>query len=454
MEKLFLYILSAFFLTLNFNSCRAENDFEKGKLIERVQCIEDTSQSYALYLPKTYSKDKKYPVIFFFDPSAIGKKPLKLYKDYADKFDFILAGSNNSRNGVPLDIVESGIKIMIADVKERFSIDTNRVYAAGFSGGARVALAFVMEHGGVQGVIALGAGMPASGTINHKFSLLMMVGNEDFNYMELNSLNRQLKDMPIEHHLIVFNGKHKWAPPDVFENAFYWLLFKDMKDGKIAKDTNLAKEFIGKNRKEINLEKDKKVNFGDYLRYYLKNIEFLKGVIDISQDYDFYLELCRTKDFSQINDELIQSESLETEIKERMIRYLDKRDMRFWGMTIDTLYKKFETGQKPDPRLFKRVISFLSLASYLSCERAFANRDDSLINKFIDIYRLVDPDNPDYDFLLAKRYAYKNDKEHALLSLENAVKKGLDDPAKITNDAILSVLKDESKYKKILSQIK
>jgi hypothetical protein len=66
--------------------------------IADVTCEGDPAQSYALYLPSTYSAANPWPIIYFFDPGGQGRRPLELYKALAEKYGFVMAGSNNSRN--------------------------------------------------------------------------------------------------------------------------------------------------------------------------------------------------------------------------------------------------------------------------------------------------------------------------------------------------------------------
>ena len=90
---------------------------------------------------------------------ARGAVPVARFKDAAEKYGYIVVGSNNSRNGPqPLSEIVSDLW---ADTHARFSIDDQRVYLAGFSGGARVAIsvAFWLKDR-VAGVIACGGGFP------------------------------------------------------------------------------------------------------------------------------------------------------------------------------------------------------------------------------------------------------------------------------------------------------
>ena len=79
----------------------SDGPLAKGVVIPRVACIDHPEQSYALYLPSNYSPESKWPIVYIFDPGARGNMPVMLAKEAAEKFGYILMGSNNSRNGEP-----------------------------------------------------------------------------------------------------------------------------------------------------------------------------------------------------------------------------------------------------------------------------------------------------------------------------------------------------------------
>ena len=79
-----------------------------------------------------------------------------------------------------------------ADTHARLPIDPQRSYAAGFSGGARLActLGHILE-GGLAGVIAVGGGFPLDRPPSKamKFAVFGTVGTRDFNYYEMRQLD-------------------------------------------------------------------------------------------------------------------------------------------------------------------------------------------------------------------------------------------------------------------------
>ena len=142
-----------------------------GVIHEKIACAGDQEKSYALYLPGKTSPPALpqtgggvegktlYPVLIAFDPHGDGKLPLTIYKDLAEKYGFILIGSNDSKNGLSAGAVKEIVAVLMQEIRTVYPVDTNRIWLLGFSGGARVATAAAMSQVKVKGVIACGAGL-------------------------------------------------------------------------------------------------------------------------------------------------------------------------------------------------------------------------------------------------------------------------------------------------------
>jgi len=130
-----------------------------GQIIDDVQCAADASQHYSLYLPSNFTPTRRWPVILAYDAGGRGRRAVERYKDGAEKYGYIVAGSNNSRNG-PWEISLNAAKAMTGDVDKRFPVDPKRIYTAGMSGGARVAMKLAMDSNIIAGVFASSAGFP------------------------------------------------------------------------------------------------------------------------------------------------------------------------------------------------------------------------------------------------------------------------------------------------------
>jgi poly(3-hydroxybutyrate) depolymerase len=162
-----------------------------GQIVDSVECALDAAQHYALYLPSNYTPSRQWSVILAFDGGAHGRVPVERYQQAAEKYGYIVAGSLNSRNG-PWEVSMNAAKAMTADVKARFSIDPKRVYTAGLSGGARVAMKIALESRQIAGVFASSAGFPDEFIARVPFPVFGSAGTDDFNHLEMYQLDRRL----------------------------------------------------------------------------------------------------------------------------------------------------------------------------------------------------------------------------------------------------------------------
>ena len=214
------------------------NSIAKGEVIPRVPCASDPSQTYALYLPTSYSPERKWPILYAFDPEARGKVPVELFREAAEKYGYIVAGSNNSQNG-PVQPEIDAADAMWRDTHERLSIDSRRVYMTGFSGGARMAITVALLcKDCAAGVIAQGAGFPGRNVRAQDVHLdfFASVGDLDFNYPELVETEKKLDAQGIPNRLRRFSGSHQWAPPEVANEAIEWMELRAMAEGRCPRD--------------------------------------------------------------------------------------------------------------------------------------------------------------------------------------------------------------------------
>jgi dienelactone hydrolase len=199
----------------------AAQELPRGQLLERVVARGNDRQSYALYLPSNYTPDRTWPILYCLDPGARGRVPVERFSVAAEKAGFIVAGSNNSRNG-PFAPVEEAIRVLVTDTHARLAIDDSRVFAAGMSGGARVALQWA-QNGGIAGVVASSAGfseMPKQ----IPFKIFATAGFDDFNHDELYRLSRELAKRGVPHRFTEFEGGHEWLPAPLAAQALDYFM--------------------------------------------------------------------------------------------------------------------------------------------------------------------------------------------------------------------------------------
>lgn len=210
---------------------------QPGVIVPKVVAPANPGQSYALYLPSAYSSDKRWPIVYAFDPGARGSIPVELMKDAAERYGYIVVGSNNSRNG-SWKIEAEAAEALVQDTHARLSVDDRRVYLAGFSGGARVAARIAQLCKCAAGVLLNGAGFQPESSTSHDgpFVVFAAVGNYDFNYGELVRVDEDLEKLGYAHFLRRFAGPHQWAPSSAMDEALAWFRLQAMKSGREVRD--------------------------------------------------------------------------------------------------------------------------------------------------------------------------------------------------------------------------
>jgi predicted esterase len=367
---------------------------EKGKIIPKVTCQKDYTVSYALYLPKSYTAVRKYPVIITFDPHGTGILPLERYKDLADKYGYILMGSNDSKNGQDMNTSGVIIDALVSETSGRYSIDSTRVYVMGFSGGARIACIIGLYQGGVAGIIGCGAGFPSTNQpVRFKPDYISIAGNADFNMNELINLDKQLDEAKFTHASILFNGRHAWPPVEVMENAFVWTEFCSMRKGIIPKNDSMILDFIRLQEKII--AKDKET--GDAVAEHNHLINLIRFVDGLTSTEDFKKTLADLENSTFYKIQEKQHEQLigkEMKEQQSLNEYFFPNDIDWWKRKIANYELRITKGKdSSDVRMCKRLKSYLSLLSYMSYTRSLSSNDTVAAKHAMNIYEIVDPEN-------------------------------------------------------------
>jgi hypothetical protein len=451
----FSFILLQLFSSCNGKHKKDDNDvFEKGKVIASVQCKKDVTQSYALYLPSNYSEDKKWPVVYVFDSHAKGSLPVELFKDEAEKYGYIIIGSNNSKNGTPWDVTEAIYDTLYNDTHLRFSIDDRRIYTAGFSGGSRVASTLAITKKGIIAVIGCGAGFGLQKRRKQKFSYFGIAGNADMNLTEMIFLDSSLERSKFRHYLQTFDGKHEWPPKSVVADAFLWLEMNAMKDKlKTINDT-----LVSNRLKKWKSKYDSLYGKNNYYEAYLlckKIINFFDGLTDVS-------DLKKGKSILEKNSAVLSTLKHLNEIAEKesgMQTYysnaIPSQSADWWKIKVAMMNEKTKTVQDNEEKfMYKRLLNYLSLAAYMYVNNSMKKGDMEKAEKFNIIYSLVDPENPEHAYISATLSMKKGNKEEALLFLEKAAELGFTEASRLENDTVMLTLKQNEKYSKILDSIK
>ena len=408
----------------------SSDSFAIGKLIKNIYCKSDASQSYALYLPAT-KINQALPVIYFFDPHADGSLPLSKYKSLADKLGFILIGSNNSKNGNDYPVAENIWQHLFNDTKTRINLDTSRIYVCGFSGGAKVAGYLALNHPEIKSVIANSAALP-DGTPagNFNFSFTGLAGDGDMNMTNVVSFCNDLDKTNTRHRMVLFNGKHEWAPETAMNIAFEGLILDAMRSRQIPADNQFIKNYIAESKKRMEgfVAENNLIKADDECRL---SINMLDG---LTAEINFFKQKCAPLASNPVyQKQLKHAQDLFAEEEKTKAIYqqqFQSGDINYWKNTIADLNEraKYKTDEGA---MYSRLLAYLSLAFYsISNQLIHSNQNDGA-EYFVTLYKMADPTNSEAWYFSAIISARKNDSNATNGDLFKAIANGFNDKSRM-----------------------
>ena len=445
----------------------AREPLAKGELIKRVTCRENPGKSYALYVPTSYDPQKPAPLLLLFEPAARAPLPLEFFRDAAEFWGFIVACSYDTPNYTPWEENRIGVQAMWNDVLQRFRIDNHRMYVGGLSGGARLASRVAFVTDGVAGLVACGAGfwLRDSNAAPPDFEVVSTAGTADFNYLELYDLEKELNRRGLANRRIIFDGGHLWpGSEDCFE-IMAWLQSRAYRRGLISVEAVRAAEQLSR-RADMAAKIAEKGDLFLAERRYRQLIEDLEGLVDLASVQknldaladDNALKQAAKQEKRSLGSERQQQRKLISRLKSGEKNAANKpalsnREYAFWKGKGEALIRQ----SKDEANIFQartaqRLLALLRANIYESSVyhlREKAYREVLFINK---VGEEISPRSPSPPYNRAIAYAGLGQFDNALEELEEAIKRGFRDVARIRADQDMALLKKDARFQALLKR--
>jgi len=478
-----------------------------GQLIAKVTCKDQPAYSYALYLPSNYTANRTWPIIYCFDPGASGSEPIKHFQAGAEKYGYIVVGSNDSKNGPGLPAT-SIARALFQDTQSRFSVDGRQVYLSGFSGGARLASAIALAMpGAVAGVIACSAGfLPSSSPPRPlPFPFFGTAGIEDFNYPEMYSLAELLTASGSVNRLAVFDGPHSWPLPEVCTLAIQWMRLQAMRAGRLEKDEAQIQSFRREWSERAKADEAAGKPYEAYLEYSSLTADFA----GLSETADFRSKAGELRQSKEVKQALKQEKENIEKQRARMrelatlnagitrgafvspadagstqpqinstVGQMGTPPMPRMGNTgngvsssesgsddqsaalVDLKHtvaslKKASDGSAGSPAriVARRVLSGYLVGIYETSEELIYAKAYGRAVQLLTVATIIRPESQGFFLELAKAYTGWNQKGKAIEALKRAVANGFKDASAIERDPDFEPLRSDPEYKSIVSSL-
>jgi predicted esterase len=429
MNRLFLLLYSMLFCGLVSCSGSGKSN-ETVKAFEKTDsCKTDSKNTYEVYVPKRSNAVDKLPLLVIIDAHGSGKFALNKFKEGADAYPVVLVASNFIKNGFAG--YEEAIQTLIADVRQKYPVDKT-IFLAGFSGGARMGLGYGMTCQ-LNGLILCGA-LANSDQINAlRCPVISISGMDDFNFMETAQYLFQDRLTPANLKIELTNASHSWPDSLMLTNALGFLCLSNQVADKLTLPESQLKMYCQYQHSRIDSMKQQ----GDFLKAALvaRNMASTEPFNSDKRFASIYNELKTNSEYINQMNRLGKSLQYEINVRQPYLDDFQTKDTLWWKNEINTLDEKFKTAQDSYTKdMYRRIKSFLGIASYTFCKQAINQQNVETLNKILFIYRILEPENPDMFYFSSFSYFWKGNNEATLSMLKKALKAGFSDRDQLRKD--------------------
>ena len=433
---------------------------QQGRLVENVACQSDPTQTYTLFLPPGYSAERRWPLLLVFDPRARGTFGAELFREPAEKYGWIIMSSNNTRSDTTMEPNRKALAAMWPEAQVRYASDPKRIYAAGFSGGAVLAVALAQSAGGIAGVIGAGGrtdpGIPFD---KIEFAHYGAAGIRDFNYNEMRRLDAMLASKGALRRLEIFDGGHQWMPRALAADAIRWMEIVAMKRGLRPRDEALIEEaYASEFAHGTSLEAEKKKT--DAARQWEIVVSTFDGLRDVS-DAAARLRAARSDRETQRADrEERQWDDWEARTASRAYTMLNRTsadELLVESALVRSLeiadLKKRAAAQTYEGAAAQRVLELIFVHTSFYLTQDFFQRGRYREAAAILAVAVAIKDDVRSWYNLGAARARLGRKNDALEALERAIRLGYKDRAHLSKDEDFASVRADPRYQKLLEEM-
>jgi len=421
---------------------------------EDIVCAKDANESYTAYFPNSYNSKEKMPAIIVFDAHARGKMAARKFQKAADNFGYLIFASNNAKNG--LKTINHTVNTLFFDVFSRFNIDAKRVYTAGFSGGAnaKIASSIAIQQGGIAGVISIAAGLPqANQQLEKIFDFAGIVGIDDFNYLEMVELDKQLALIGFSHKLFVTDNAHEWPSDSVINSSVEWMQIKAMKKGILPADDHIIRNYIDRTSQHINsLILSDEVLRAKY--EYEVFITSLKDLIDVNEYEKSYQVLLKNPNIKKQENQFKKIAEQEGSKQQLYINYFKNLQCNNLLNEINLQNKTVKSENKAKKHSAQRLLNYIGMLSYIFTDSYLKNNNLKTVENCLKVYKTADKNNPDAYFFEASFYEKKGMYKKAISALQKAAGLGFSDAERLYNPAYFQNINTLPEFDLIVKSVK
>ena len=438
-----LRYLTVFLLLFTLTgTAQTQLTLKKGIVVDSLKVNDSISETFSLFLPKSFSNDTIWPVVFVFEPQGRGRTAAQLFSQGAEEQGYIVVASNNI---VAKDSLLNNLKVayrMINTAFNFFPIDENRIYTAGFAEGAEVASALPPFVKNIRGIIAAGGIWLNSDQLKkaNRFTFIGISGYNDYRIYNLEEAVRFFRKNDHPASLYTFNGFHEWPGSQLISRALGGFTLQAMEKGLIPGNPELVESLY---QSELEQAERLRRTMQFYKSYELLELMEDKYALHNKKDElkNLQKDLRRNNLYRQQKKEYDKALDLENMKKGEYSYYIEEdiflanfENIPWWNQQVIEL-KKYQDGKNlAEAEMGYRLQGFLAALAnsyYDTLSKSGASIDPLIFTAVLQT--LFDKQNPEGYKNIISLSAQDGDYEMAMLYLEDLLKTGYKDMEALYN---------------------
>ncbi len=277
--------------------------------------------------------------------------------------------------------------------------------------------------------------MPYVPTPQSKFSYVGLVGDSDMNYQEMIKIKTWLHSQPMKGEVFIFEGGHKWPPPEQLLRAFDWLELQAYEKGiKVKNDIDIEAIFLENLRVAGALEKKYKISLAveEYERImrnyapYFKLDSLVTKIKGLKRLKNYKKEIKDQKRIASLEDTLRLK--FQKKFSAEVESTKSKDYFKWWEKEIGKLEGKYVNSEQIHfQKLGERIQYSLFAMAYESSNVYIQNKEFDKALYCDQLLIILRPKSAYMHFRAAQSYARTNDMKKLLQHLEHALQLGMKD---------------------------
>jgi hypothetical protein len=179
---------------------------------------------------------------------------------------------------------------------------------------------------------------------------------------------------------------------------------------------------------------------------------FLQGLTDVTPLQSEIDRLAVEKDVIDGHERQKQLLAMEQDLQQEYAPAIEAKDLSWWDNETKKLHTSTAVSSSTETAaVYKRVLGFLSLNCYMYSNAALKQGNLALASKFIEIYRMVDPENAEHRYMAAKVAALNNKPDELFEALKQAFDLGFKDISRLKSDADFNAWQKDARFTNLVS---